>query len=412
VFRRYSFEEENEDVQCAAFFNLPTNPAGPSSSSSWQAKPDVDGTFGPFHRSQHLQWGGPRISTSTLSTSTSATTIRALAIFLRTRSQIYLPSGETITQNLPFVVQSAHALPEGLLLQRALQPRELRQPRHTSILTGLHDGNNSVTSVLDDVDIRDLLATDDGVEDLPRIYTMGTGFDELKPVEEGDSGGWLTLDRSIEVLFVAEGDYPYVLGFNTRRGEVIFYRRTLVPIRPEEPSPSTKTTRPEELLRNQGALPVQPTSVMGAKRPSLHRAPSTFSTAAAERRVSGATDPLDRTDRTQRRAPRLSKNTTFEPGDLQAALELPPFTSTTSKIPITRNRAVSSASAFTEGTRRLSGASAFVRDDMLDAAGAGKVGMGLGDLRETTMMMGLERVEGVVRSEMVLERIWVWKPPE
>jgi hypothetical protein len=32
------------------------------------------------------------------------------------------------------------------------------------------------------------------------------------------------------------------------------------------------------------------------------------------------------------------------------------------------------------------------------------------DLKETTMVMGLERQSGV-RSEMVLDRIGVWKPP-
>jgi hypothetical protein len=32
------------------------------------------------------------------------------------------------------------------------------------------------------------------------------------------------------------------------------------------------------------------------------------------------------------------------------------------------------------------------------------------DLRETTMMMGVEREVGL-RSDVVLERIWVWKPP-
>ena len=52
-----------------------------------------------------------------------------------------------------------------------------------------------------------------------------------------------------------------------------------------------------------------------------------------------------------------------------------------------------------------------MREEMLDPLD--KMALNIAaerDLRETTMMMGLER-EGGVRSDLVLEKIWIWKPP-
>jgi len=77
-----------------------------------------------------------------------------------------------------------------------------------------------------------------------------------------------------------------------------------------------------------------------------------------------------------------------------------------------RVRGLSTASAVNgEPNRRTSGASSFMRQDMIDFLGKMALHVaGERDLRETTMMMGLEREEEGARSEMVLDRIWVWKP--
>jgi anaphase-promoting complex subunit 1 len=64
-----------------------------------------------------------------------------------------------------------------------------------------------------------------------------------------------------------------------------------------------------------------------------------------------------------------------------------------------------------ETSRRQSGASSILRKDVPVAAGGmALLGASDKDLRETTMVMGLQREEGT-RSEVVLDRIWVWKPP-
>ena len=78
-----------------------------------------------------------------------------------------------------------------------------------------------------------------------------------------------------------------------------------------------------------------------------------------------------------------------------------------------RIRGMSSASASVlEANRRTSGASSFMRQDMNDPLG--KMALHVAaerDLRETTMMMGLDRKDEGVRSDLVLDRVWVWKPP-
>ncbi|WWD19052.1 hypothetical protein CI109_103510 [Kwoniella shandongensis] len=442
VFRRYTFEQEGEDVACAAFVWFKRGGDGGDQAKagreSKQKGKESEGviqpteTFGPFHTSQTERWGAPRTSSSSSRTSSSARLERSLVVFLQTRAHVYYSSGEDITVHLPFVIDGAWPLPiGGVLVQRALEKRELRrfgkEKRKSgsgSVLKGMMD-QTSMT-ILDD--LMDL--EDESAPSLPRLYALENPFDELKMVVEGrvEDGhdhhpGRLTsqtnpIGAQTTILHMTRHPYPFVLAYDRQAGEVIFYRRTQLPVVPDQPPPplDPRTMRPEEILRPLD-LPAPQPPAPRLPRPSLHRNTSSFGP-TTDRRLSGAADPMDRT---QRRAPRISRGLAQEipvPTDeLQAALEptpaVPPPTTTKR-----RSRGLSSISAAAtvassaEGNRRASlAASSFMLQDMHDPHG--KMALHVAaekDLRETTMMMGLERDEIGTRSDVVFDRIFAWKP--
>lgn len=201
---------------------------------------------------------------------------------------------------------------------------------------------------------------------------------------------------------------------------------------------------------------------------------STSTSAMGERRVSSRVDPLDRTTR---RAPRLSRGAAgpglisdsgpaSATGELQATLDPPPVgvmsgsavagsiaSAGQGQTAAIRARgfsgtiqgggssgmgfgpentsgttaATTTTTAKLRETRRTSGASAFLRQEMKEttvplvanahanahaAARMALHGAVEKDLRETTMMMGLDKEEKAERSEVVLEKVGSWKPPK
>ncbi len=424
VYRKYTFEHEREDVSRAAFVWFKISDIGQDGRSRGKVreKPQkLSDTFGPFHHSQLAQWGAPRTS-STNSTS-SPSIQRTLMVILQTRAHIYFPSGEDIIVHLPFPIDGVWALPQGgCILQRALEKRELRRmgkgngQASGSMLRGI---NQTSASMLDDlVDLED-----ENIRSLPRLYTLDRSFDEPKMIVEGHVDGRddtsarfisppFPPSASDTILHVCRYPYPFVILYDQFKREVVLCHRISIPPLPEPPPPTARTMRPEDVLR-QPDPPPQPRP----SRPSLHRNPSSFAS-TKERRISGNADPLDRT---QRRAPRLSRGVERDAlpsgtGELQAVLDPPPYIGSSITAPPkarNRTRGLSTTSAVNgESNRRTSGASALLRQDMTDPLG--KMALNVAaerDLRETTMMMGLDREEEGIRSDLVLERVWVWKPP-
>ena len=422
VFRKYTFDHEGEDVSRAAFVCFKT--AGSEQQARQYGRTSSEkpcDTFGFFHHSQSALWGAPRSSGQTAPASALQ---RTLVVFLQTRAHVYFPSGDDVIVHLPFPVDGVWALPQGgAILQRALEKRELRRLGKGSgkgrtsgcVLRGIDQTSMSVLDDLFDLD-------DESIPSLPRLFTLDNPFDELNTIFEGRVEGGingklarltsalLPLSSTSTILHVSQEPYPFIVVHEQPRGEIIIYRRIQVPPSPEPPPPTSTTMRPEDLLRQ----PEPPISSRPS-RPSLHRNPSSF-TSSKERRLSSTADPLDRT---QRRAPRLSRGGERKPpstGELQAALDPPQYVGAAMSAPIkgkSRIRGMSSASASVlEANRRTSGASSFMRQDMNDPLG--KMALHVAaerDLRETTMMMGLDREDEGVRSDLVLDRVWVWKPP-
>ncbi|WVQ74951.1 hypothetical protein IAR50_004559 [Cryptococcus sp. DSM 104548] len=424
VYRRYTYEHEGESVGYACFAWLKTG--GSSSESSKKRKlasttSSSPQTFGPFHRSQHSSWGGPRSSTQK---HPPLRLERTLVVFLQTRAHVYYANGSDITVHLPFTVDGAWGLPNGgILVQRELEKRELRKfgrekKRVGSVLRGMADQTSM--SILDDL----MDMEDESAPSLPRLYVLENPFDELKvvmqgQVEFGEVPAHLSsthpISATCNVLLVTEDPYPFVVVHDQQAGEFIIYRRTRIPIVPHQPAPppNPRTMRPEELLRQAELtqIPPQPR----ASRPSLHRNASSFGATTGDRKLSSATDPLDRG---QRRVPRLSRGPLPESAstdELHAVLEpdtnLPPPTVPQHR----RSRGMSmlphppSGPNGPEGQRRLSTAPPAaplpIPPRMTLQTAVEK------DLRETTMMMGLERDEVGVRSEVVLSVVGRWKQP-
>ncbi|WVQ99984.1 hypothetical protein IAU59_007127 [Kwoniella sp. CBS 9459] len=437
VFRRYTYDSENEHVSRAIFawFKSDDQPSASSSySSNGKSKAATTAsaaskTFGPLNQSRTQNWGGPRTASSGKSKQPQLE--RTLVVFLQSKAHVYLSSGEDITVHLPFPIDGAWPIAGGgIFVQRALEKRELRQfgkdkKKGGSILRGMDA--TSIT-ILDD--LMDL--EDDTAPTLPRLYALGHPFDELRMVSSArvEDGHGLArssnarllsqpqqIPASASILHVTPDPYPFIIAYDRQSNEIIFYRKTRVPdqqpdLSPQPPNPIT--LRPEEILLPPGPTP-QPKPQPRPPRPSLHRNASSFGP-STDRRVSSVADPLDRT---HRRAPRMSRSLATEPpvltDDLQAALDplpLVPPTTTTKR----RSRGMSVLSivpSTSEANRRASGAnSSFMLRDMHEE----QERMALHvvaerDLRETTMMMGLERDEFTTRSEIVLDRVWSWKSP-
>ncbi|WVQ81869.1 hypothetical protein IAT38_003996 [Cryptococcus sp. DSM 104549] len=463
VFRRYTFEQEGEDVGYAAFvwFKM----GGEGASPDWKKKDPGGngtgkGTFGPFHHSQSQRWGGPQAPSQT---GTPPRLERTLVVFLQTRAHVYCASGEDITVHLPFTVDGAWSLPDGgVVVQRALEKRELRRfgkdkKKAGSVLRGIADQTSM--SILDD--LMDL--EDESAPSLPRLYALENPFDELKMIVEGKvEGGFDPSHRPAHLLSMGHPiDAPYsilhitphpnrlVIAYNRQTSEITFYRAVRLPVLLDAPPPlppRPRHLRPDELLRQPEPTlplpPLPPAPPPRAARPSLHRNTSSFGPlpTGTDRRLSSAADPMDRT---QRRAPRLSRGPVSDPAstdELQAALEpasgVPPATikrrsrgmSILSAAPPSglpapppgtapgpgAGAGLSAPGAGPEGHRRTSaGAASFMLSDihLPSRTKMALHGAAEKDLRETTMMMGLERDEVGVRSEVVLDRVWSWRVP-
>lgn len=431
LYRQYTYDREEEDVAFALFVHFPSGSKTTSSNKGKEVDVGQSDTFGPFQTSNGAIWGNPSTTSKATSSKTPKAGGRTLIVFLQSMAHVYLPSGEDLTLQLPYGVEKAWALPEGgVMVQRVLDRSEQRRLRGSkSVLEGLNrqaggggggakGRRKSVMDELGDIEL------DDDSPKHPRLSVLMGPLEEFRGVVEGsiqpEGDGWRlgysdNIDSDRSVLFSAEDDYPPIVVLHNRKsGQIIFTRRVNVPIdsTPTEPYSAAitpRTMRPSELFA-MTSNPIAPTDVappntgnVGRARPSLRREPS-------DRQKAGLADPLDRA---QRRAPRVSRalETYAGSGELQRTLD--PASGMPSTISKGRNKSrIASGVSIGEDKRRESGGGGSVmREDMSIMAGKAKHVVDEWDMRETTMLMGLEREE-VVRSEVVLDWIWAWSPPE
>jgi anaphase-promoting complex subunit 1 len=405
IYRQYSFGHDKEDVAYAVFthFQRGTNQVAGRFTKGKGKEEDtarLDQTFGPFHTAHTSRWGQSIPSNSVKGVRLE----RALMIFLQTKAYIYFPSGEDVIVHLPFIVEKAWPLSiGGVIVQRLLQKREIRRKKRQSgsVLRGM-DVDIGSTSILDN-----LVELEDEGEDLPRVWALEKPLDEFKMVTETASG--FSIPYSSELLLVGTEPGSPVVIYDTDRNQVVFYRRRYGSSSPQTvKSPLTaRTMRPEDVMR-------QPEPLPKSGRASLGRNPSTTIT-RTDRRQSGIADPLERTTR---RAPRLSRTAGPDKdlpagsaaGELHATLDPPPFAVTVNQPARKGGRVVSGASSVGVDKSDRRGSGAFMREEVPVADKRGIFAIGEKDLRETTMMMGLERPAQTLKSDITLERI-TWDTP-
>lgn len=449
IIRTFSFDAQGENVEKAAFVWFPASSSAPESSgtrresasvSSHKGKaPAVPSTlaspFGPFASSHQSQWGGPRGG----STSKHGNNLRStrpdleqtLVIFFKTHAIIYIPSGETITTHLPFQVDGVWPLAEGgVVLQRALERREKkrweRRRKGQNFLEGM-DPDRTSGSVLDE-----LVDLDDEVESLPRLYTLSTPRGEARPIAQTPmfQGGYLSsmikmisptrpLSPDLSIILVSSRPYPLLIAIDHEAREIVFFRWARIP--PATSANQTTAVRSPTLSPLQGMqsnLELPPAvPPKASSRPSISRKRSSLGPSiGTDRRSSvlgaGSADPLDRSNRRSsiQRQPRHSgipENRSVAGDMLHATLEPDdPFKSAAARPVRTKRgpRGLSSGSIL-EADRRSSVGRLDLNKSMdrmaLNAAEEA-------DLRETTMMFGLERDDEGLASEIVTERIWAW----
>jgi anaphase-promoting complex subunit 1 len=424
LHRQYTFEHDEEEISYALFahFPLETNVLSGEGGKGKQVDIGHSDTFGPFQNSHSAIWGNSTPSPSSSTTGKRKEEGLALVIFLQTRAHIYLPSGEDVRVHLPYLVEKAWSLPEGgVMVERALDKREKRRFDKSSALAGIGSrngiGKGRRSTALDELGERDL--EDEHILRYPRLSVLMGPREELKAVVEGSVhvdgntyklGYGEDIDSERSVLFSSgEGYPPFVILHSRKTGQIIFTRRVKVPVlKPEEEPPAPaltpRTMRPSDIL----APDPPPTTATGTRpRPSLRRNPSSITT--SDRRTSLA-DPLDRA---QRRAPRLSRAALEPhtgPGELTRTLDPPPTMPSTISKGRSTSRVISGIGGGEE-KRRESGASVLMREDTDAVARKAWYSGDDGVYGETTMVMGIEREEAV-RSEVVLDWIWAWTPPE
>lgn len=412
VYRQMSFDQDGEQVLYALFapFQLAEDTATstPDRKGKEKEKDSRTEMFGPFHISHQEQWGQPKA----LKSSSSSRLERCLMIILETRAYIFFPSGSEAVVHVPFKADKAWPLATGgVIIQRQLHRRS---PGHAGrgdeggLLQNMDTeiGNRSILDTLTDLD-------DEDGEGAGRLWTLERPFEELKVLCDGSTGE-SSLPTSSNVLLVAEEPCPLVVIHDTDQNRIDFYSRekTRTTIADPAISPSILPRKsPEEVGR-------PPDTTTRKARPSLARNVSGFGQSTSnDRRLSGMADPLERASR---RAPRLSRGSgpdkepaaTTAEGELHATLDPPPFTMTVSKPPAKgRARTGSHSSSVADRSDRRK-SSAFLSGPGVPATETrGLSAIAEKDLRETTMLQGLEKRVEIAKSDIRLVRFASWQCP-
>ncbi len=372
LLRRFSYSHLGQDVSCAAFawFLTPeeawaaSNPGGSESRPAPKPKP-AEGTFGPFHTSEDARWMArpkrPRRNKVGLQ--------RAVVVVLQRQMVIHFASGEKHFRQLTFRVESIWPLASGgVLLQRRVE--KVRPAPRLSL-----DGDTS----LDSLSLK-LEANKERDAEKPRLFSVTDMWDEpLKIAEAVLDGQRLVstpsfLKASVTVLLATPDPYPFVVAWDAEEGKLVVFRYAMVVEDDDKPDRRASTAtglRPHELMMQ-----------TNARRPSTRG-----------RRSSAATDVFDRS----RRRSRYSEEPAPPPEGPEAF-----------------STRLSVGGGHESKLRRVSNVATMMREDMHPYNERDRVlDIVAEDLADTTMVRGIEGGKQLKnrRSDIVLDRIWSWRPP-
>lgn len=244
------------------------------------------------------------------------------------------------------------------------------------------------------------------------LWTLERPFEDFKAITDASANS-MPLSPTARLIHVATDPCPVVVVHDSALQRITFYRQQHVDTPPD---PILSPVLPPHLSPRDTFRQHDTTIRKG--RPSLTRNASTFAPSSGDDRiVSGRTDPLERTTR---RGPRSSRGSILETdpapasaaGELHAALDPPPFAMTVNQPPSKgRPRNVSGASSIAadKSERRASGA--FMREEPAVPDNRAIYAIAEKDLKETTMIMGLDNREEVPTSSIAFARIHSWRCP-
>lgn len=376
LLRRFNYAYLGQDVSCAAFawFLTPeetwaaSNPGGDTSRAEPKSRP-ADGTFGPFHTSADARWMARAKRTRRPKVGLQ----RAVVVVLQRQMVVHFATGEKHFRQLSFPVESIWPLPSGgVLLQRRVE--KVRPAPRLSL-----DGDTS----LDSLSLK-LEANKDRDAESPRLFSVTDMWDEPLKVGEAVLDGTRLIGQPsylkppVTVLLATPDPYPFVVAWDAGESKLVVFRSTTV-AEEEEDNPDRRASaatqlRPHELMKQANARRGR---------------------ASAGRQSLAAMDVYERS----RRRSRLSS--VDEP-------LLPP------EGPGARSNRLSVGGPHEPKLRRVSNAASIMREDMHPFNDRDRVlDIVAEDLCDTTMVHGIEGGKQLKnrRSDIVLDRIWVWRPP-
>lgn len=416
IYRQYTFDIDREDIAYALFTPFRCGEGNPQTNLPSKGKGkekekvlDNDegsgfNTFGSFHTAHRPR---SRTETETSEETSESQLQRTLMVFMQSKAYILFPSGERMVVRLPFKIERAWPIPTGgVIVQRGLDGKEVRRRKRdrTHLFQDVDVGNASVLDALCHVEVE---------EDLPMLWTLERPFEDFKVITDAWDNA-TPLPSTSKLLHVAVDFCPIAVICHSATQRISFYLRQHVD------SPRDSNHHPV------GPPPISPKDTLRQLdsttkkkiRPSLGRNASTFGPSTGEDRiVSNRNDPLERTTR---RGPRSSRGSMLEvdpappsaAGELHAALDPPPFAMTVNKPPSKgRPRNVSGTPSMPADTseRRVSGA--FLREETAVTDNRAIYTIAEKDLRETTMIMGLDNREDAPTSSIAFARIDSWRCP-
>ena len=471
VYRTFTYAHEGQRIKHAMFsyFRETPTPSGSSNENDPQGseehevsdvsntrskrpakKPPVK-TFGPWATSYNASWSSrtTRNVTGNAELGLHNNPLeRCLVVFLENIARVYFPSGEDKILPIPFELDTAWALPGGgLILQRAATRNEMDAVRKSKerAFAPITDPNISnldrtMELMLEELD-NNAVGMDLGLQPVSnqaRLYTVTHPTSEMLTLCHASAltGGFVDINGrhrragrptqlrsvapSIEIIFVSDApDIPLYVCYDHLSNDIVFYRWARLSDQ-QEVSPSSddaaKVPMDEAPLADmQGILEANGKPSNRQKRVSL--APNAI-THSRRTRVSNANAvadmPRKRPSLKRERSHTVTPNTTEPPAPqsgveiVRAALNengshLDPRETTT--------RARAEGDVIRGVSRKVERRWSTQAESRTNNRGKVLHDITEADLRETTMLMGLEKVERSVLCDVVGEQIHRWRLP-
>lgn len=471
VYRTFTYAHEGQRIKHAMFsyFRETPTPSGSSNENDPQGpaehevsyasntrskrpakKPPVR-TFGPWATSYNASWSSRTIRNITGNDehgSHNNPLERCLVVFLENIARVYFPSGEDKILPIPFELDTAWALPGGgLILQRATTRKEMDAVRKGKerAFAPMTDPNISsmdrtMELMLEELD-NNAVGMDLGLQPISnqaRLYTVTHPTSEMLALCHASAltGGFVdnkgrhrpaarpnqlrSMAPGMEIIFVSDApDLPLYVCYDHLSNDIVFYRWARLSDQQEVSSSTNDAAKVSmdgaPLADMQGVLSANGKPSDRQKRVSIAPEAITYS---RRPRVSSADATVDM----PRRRPSLKRersNTvtanTVEPSAPQSGVEIVRAALNENGSHLDPKETTARARAEGDVIRGFSrkverrwstqaGSRTSNRDKVLHD-------MTEADLRETTMLMGLEKVERSVLCDVAGEQIHRWRLP-